>query len=354
MTDSQQPAPQFLPVSQVVDIVAEWVELHAQPLPGFAGAYLWGGITAMASETPFALYRDVDVMVICTPGTIENEENWEILYRGVILEVIFSSTEDHRDAHAALANPSRGPNLLTTTILTDPLGILAPLQAAVRAEFGESRWVRARCDKEKADARKALAAMRTAATRYASIQSIWELLNILSGLLAVATLDRPTTRRTLALLHDLLHDLNRPDLHERALALWGSAHLTQAEVELMLDQCAAAFSRAVALYQTPIPYGFMLRPYMRPYLVDGAREMIAQGYVREATFWILAMGADAYLVLSNDAPEPEKSTFAAEMAAMEAALGYSTPAAWDARILAAETLAAEIFRLADEQVARLE
>src|SRR5262245_61953434 len=104
-----------LPVREVIEIVREWVDLHARHLPDFAGAYLWGGITALPPEAPFHLYRDVDVVVVLTKGA--QDDNQEILYRGVLLEVISKNLEAHQDAQAVLANPSDGPNLATTQIL---------------------------------------------------------------------------------------------------------------------------------------------------------------------------------------------------------------------------------------------
>jgi hypothetical protein len=75
-----------LPVSQVIAIVREWVELHARNLPDFAGAYMWGGITALPPDAPFPLYRDVDVVVVVAEGA--QDDNLEVLHRGVMLEVL--------------------------------------------------------------------------------------------------------------------------------------------------------------------------------------------------------------------------------------------------------------------------
>src|SRR5438105_15217094 len=55
-------------VEEVTRIVQEWVDLHARHLPDFAGAYLWGGITALPPEAPFPLYRDVDVVLVFSKG----------------------------------------------------------------------------------------------------------------------------------------------------------------------------------------------------------------------------------------------------------------------------------------------
>src|SRR5207248_3601009 len=184
-----------LTVREVVEIVQEWVDVHARHLPDFAGAYLWAGITALPPDAPFPLYRDVDVVVMLPEGA--QDDTVEVFYKGVMLEVISLDLKAHQDAEAILANPSHGPNMATTQILADPTGILTPLQQKVAAEYGRRRWIEARCEKEKVSAEKHLAAMRAASSPQERLDSVWAFLSALSGLLAVSQLKRPTTRRTM-------------------------------------------------------------------------------------------------------------------------------------------------------------
>lgn len=335
-----------LPVAEVVDIVREWVDLQAGHLPRFAGAYLWGGITALPADAPFPLYRDVDVVVVTEDA---HDENQEIPYRGLMLEVIALDLAAHQDAEAVLASPSHGPNMATTQILADPTGILLPLQGTVAARFGRHRWIRARCEAQKASAERSLAAMRRASTPVEILDSVREFLGALTGLIAVAQLGRPTTRRTLALLRELLEARGRPDLHEAALAIMGSARLSRADVQTMQDQSVIAFDRAVEVYKTPTPYGFALRPHLRPYYVAGTQEMIDEGNHREAVFWITCLDT-AYIVLQNDAPPAEKPLFAAQFHAMHDLLGYTSAETRANRVDAAGRLAQEIYRIADALV----
>ncbi len=347
-TGAAQPSAS-IPVHEVIAIVRVWVDQEARHWPDFAGAYLWGGITAMPPDAPFSLYRDVDVVVVLTAGASDDDQ--EVFYRGVALEVIPRNLDSHRDAAATLANPSAGPNLATTTILADPTGILAPFQQAVAAEYGRHRWVQARCAAEQVLAEQALNAMGQAATPAERLDATRDLLGALSGLLAVAQLKRPTTRRTLALLHELLHEQGRADLHAAALAVMGSAALDVAAVEGLLDQTITSFDRAAAVRRTPTPYGFAIQPHLRPYYLEGTREMIEQGLHREAVFWISCLDT-AYVVLENDAPASEKPAFAAKLQAMYATLGYTSAPAWPARIAAAERLAGAIFQLAADLAVR--
>jgi hypothetical protein len=337
-----------LPVKEIVDRVREWVDLQARFLPDFAGAYLWGGITALSEDAPFRLYRDVDVVVVLTHGAPDDEQ--EVFYRGLILEVIWKNLDDHRNAEAILADPSAGPNVATTQILADPTGILTPVHQAVAAGYRHNRWIQARCAAEKVSAEKSLGAMRQAATAEDRLNSAREFLNAISGLLAVAQLKRPTTRRTLALLRELLEAQGRPDLNEVALTVMGSVHMSRADVLATLDQTMIAYDRAVEVYQTSIPYGFALRAHIRPYYVDGAMEMIDEGNHREAVYWISCLDT-AYLSLRHDAPDAEKPVFAAQFQAMQVALGNTSAQVWAERVNNAARLAAEIYRIADALVA---
>ncbi|MBK8027323.1 MAG: hypothetical protein IPK19_39500 [Chloroflexi bacterium] len=250
-----------------------------------------------------------------------------------------------------LADPSAGPNLATTQILADPTGILTPLHQAVAADYPRRRWIQARCEAEKTDAEKSLAAMRKAATAEDRMNSVREFLGAVSGLLAVAQLKRPTTRRTLALLRELLEAQGRPDLNEAALAVMGSAHMSRADVEALLDRTMMAFDRAAEVNQTPIPYGFAIRAHIRPYYVDGTLEMFDEGSHREAVFWLACLDT-IYFVLQNDAPESEKPGFASDFQAMYASLGFTSAERWGERVDTAARLAPEIYTIAAALVAR--
>src|SRR5687768_18565738 len=87
-----------LPVREVIEIVREWVDLHARHLPDFAGAYLWAGITALSPDAPFPLYRDVDVVVVLPEGA--QDDTVEVFYRGLMQEVISIDLKAHQDAEA--------------------------------------------------------------------------------------------------------------------------------------------------------------------------------------------------------------------------------------------------------------
>ncbi len=130
----------------------------------------------------------------------------------------------------------------------------------------------------------------------------------------------------------------------------GCAHMSRADVQALQDQSGRAFERAVEVFRTATPYGFAIRPHLRPYHVEGAQEMIDEGNHREAVFWISCLDT-AYIVLENDAPDTEKPVFAAQFRAMQDALGFQSAKTWATRVDAAEHLAQEIYRITDALVA---
>jgi len=101
---------------------------------------------------------------------------------------------------------------------------------------------------------------------------------------------------------------------------------------------------------TPVPFQAKLQPHVRPYLVDGAHEMIAQGYHREAMFWISGFLLFATTAIQSDAPAADKPRFQAKFDRLIAEMGLSTPADVAARAREAEALAEAIFAVADALV----
>ncbi len=332
-------------VGQVITYAKEWVELYGSRIPGFRGAHLMGSILALPHDAPFPSYRDVDFNIVCegAPDT----ETHDVAYKGLILEYSTVSIERYRSPEDVLANPELAANLAVDGILADPVGVLAPLQQAVAAQYAQRRWVLARCGYEKQVVMQALEGLRNATEPAESLWLLSSCILFLSGLLAEACLRPPTHRRCLVLMGEVLHAQERADLHEAALQLLGLAHLRRHQVEQYLRDCAEAFDRAVAVTRTPVPFQFKLQAHVRPYIIAGAQEMIDQGYHREAMFWISGFLMFANAAIQHDAPDAERPIFQAKYDRLVAELGIQTPADVAMRLRDVDALATEIFAVAD-------
>jgi len=336
-------------VGQIIDCVTEWVELYGRHTPGFCGAHLMGGITTLPKDAEFPTYRDVDVNIVL--HDLEQREIQDFAYKGLIVECGLFSREEYRSLADVLASPELAPNLVVDSILADPTGMLARLHQAVAQAYPRREWVSARCEYMKRGVVQALNDMQQARSPAEGLVHLVRLVFDMAGLIAVAQLQPPTHRRCLSLMRELLAPQGELALYEAVLHLLGVAHLSSQRVESFLEDCASAFDHAVAVYRTPIPYGFKLHAHVRPYLVDGAQEMIAAGNHREAMLWIMGFSYIANTAIQQDAPADERARFRAQFERLLHELGLDTLQAWHASLGQARSLADAIFTVADAIVA---
>jgi hypothetical protein len=320
-------------------------------MPGFCGAHLLGGILALPHDAPFPTYKDIDLNIVCA-GVSETTTH-DVAYNGLILEYSVVDIDRYRSPEAVLANPELASNLAVDSILADPLGLLAPLQQAVAAQYASRRWVRARCDYEKQVVAQALGGLCRVRSPFEALWRLFGAALYLSGLLAEASLRPPTHRRSMVLMRDVLRAHGHEELHEVALRLLGVAYMDRRQVEAYLDDCAAAFDCATTVTRTPVMFQFKFQPHVRPYIIEGAREMIEQGCHREAMFWITGFLVFANAAIQADAPAVERRAFQARVDRLVADLGLRTSADVVARAAAAGDLAQAIFDVADGLIERL-
>ena len=114
-----------------------------------------------------------------------------------------------------------------------------------------------------------------------------------------------------------------------------------------LQECATAFDRATEVTRTPIPLGHKLQPYVKPYLVEGAREMIDEGCHREAVLWIYGFLWISNTAIQMDAPEDEKPQFQMKINQLTSDLDLRTSQDMEARCQQAKELTDSIFKAAD-------
>jgi hypothetical protein len=335
-------------VEQVIALAKEWVQVHGSSIPGFCGAHLMGGLNDMPKDAPFPAYRDVDLNIL-----VQSEaagEVHDVSFRGLILEYGVQSAARYASAEQVLADPELASNLVVNSILADPLGILGRLHVAVAQQYARRDWVLARCAAERAATGESLEAMRQAGSTFETMVHLAGVIFGLSGLLATATLTPPTHRRSLVVIQQLLARHGRAELHEELLAALGFAHMSHASVAGYLSDSAEAFDRAVQVHRTPVIFDFKLRPHVRPYVVDGAQEMIDAGCPREAMFWIWSFILIANGAIQADAPEPDRRYFQAKADRLLDDMGWLDPAGRSARVEHVARVAGALVAVADDIV----
>ncbi|NJN84861.1 MAG: hypothetical protein HC802_22955 [Caldilineaceae bacterium] len=190
--------------AEVIQSVQRWADEYAASTPGFVGAYLFGGITELPGDAPFPPHRDVDLVIVTDDVEQAASENLELDWHDLMLEIGYLSMQEHDSPETVLGDPKIAPNLVTSPIVADPFGVLRPLQEAVRQKYAQEQWVIARCDAEKKAIQEWNDAIGASPSSEERLGSVWYCLNFCAGLLAVASLRKPTHRRTLTLLKEIV------------------------------------------------------------------------------------------------------------------------------------------------------
>jgi hypothetical protein len=332
-------------VSEVIELAKEWVEAEAAQQPGFLAAHLGGSLSSLDKEADFPLYRDLDLYLI---SQAESERQIRpYFHKGLMVDALYSTPRYYQSAAAVLANPHLAHHLAAETIIADPTGMLEALHQPVKRDFARRKWVAARLAYEK----KELIEPLLAPAHFTTLTLYLVIMN-LGGMIAVAHLKNPTHRRSLILLKEILQEQEDATLHDEALQILGSAHMSQEQVAAYLPDVQEAFRRAVAVYQTPIPHvGIKLRPDREPYYVAASQEMIAEGHHREAMLWIVGTIHLANTAIQNDAPPAEKAYFQAKYENLLHGLGLRKAEDWQHRQQQLQKLTTRFFNFADRMVA---
>ena len=333
-------------VRDIRRLARAWVEERAGDFPGFLGAHLGGGITALPPEAPFETYRDVDVSIVVEAPPPAGLEHLEVSFQGLLIEGGPKGVERYRSPELVLADPYLAGHLAADSILVDPTGRLAALHETVARAYAAPRWVAARCAPIRDGARKGLDRAHQAPAPHSAYFQVLIAIQQLAAFLALAHLRLPTHRGCLVLLRQLLGQEDRSGLFEETLAVLGFDAVTPEVALGHLEQTAVAFDAAVPITRSPTPFAYKLRPHLRPYLVDGTRAMIAAGDHREAMWWIAAWTFACGEALRCDGPEAEQQHWAGLWHGFVHGLGWRGPADVANRLERADALESALAALA--------
>jgi hypothetical protein len=335
---------------EVIQLAKEWVEQYGSTQPGFCGAHLVGGINYSPIDALFADYKDVDMNLLFTDMPEGDNQVHDLSFKGLILEYGSSDARRYRSAEAVLADPGLACNLAVNSILSDPTGMLAPVQAIVAHEYPCEKWVRARCEEEKKKVTASLEIIRQASSASEAILPALEVGTNLSGLMASACLKPPTHRRHLVVLRDLLKARGLSDLHEELLAAIGYSNFSRSQVEGYLTDCGAIFDKAVEVTRTPFPLQFKLHSHVRPYFIQGIQEMLDEDAHREAMYWVAACLWIANTAIQMDGSEEDKAHFLGIVYPVVGNFDWNTSQDIASRYQRVRAVAEKIFAAADEIV----
>ncbi len=295
-------------VKEAKAVARRWVLDEGYRVPGFWGAYYAGSTNWLPDDAALPPTSDLDVAVVLDEATPPGKPG-KLLYQGVLLEVSYFSREQVRSPEVVLSHYHLAGSFRTPSIILDPSGQLAALQAAVSRGFAQRRWVRRRCEHARERVLEQLAALSESVTWPDQVLGWLFPTGVTTHVLLVAGLRNPTVRRRYVAARDLLADYGRLDCYEPLLELLGCARMGRARVEEHLAALATVFDAAKVVVKTPFPFASDISEVARPIAIDGSRELIERGLHREAVFWIVATYSRCQKVLSVDAPPGVQEQF---------------------------------------------
>lgn len=289
-------------VEEVKTIARQWVIEEASKVPHFYGAFFVGSINWMPDGGLFPLTSDVDVKIVTEDANPPSEIH-RLHYQNVVLEYSYQSSDYFQAPETILGDYPLACHFAKPNILVDPSGRLTKIQAAVAAEYAHRNWVQKRCEHARDWLLTSLQWLNEANPFHEQVSTWLYPIATTAHVVLVADLKNPTVRRSLVESREVLSRYKQLSLHEAVLNILGSAQMTKEQVQALLAACTEAFDEAKAIVKTPFFGSPTISDIARPIAIDGSRELIENGYHREAVFWLLVIYSWCQKVFYNDAPE---------------------------------------------------
>lgn len=331
------------------EIAQAWVREVGVRLPGFRAAHLSGSLARMHEEDEHPDYSDIDIYCVMEAGAEFPQRKFD--YHGALVETVARPLSDYASPESVLSNPYLAPAFLADGALYDSEGSLSGIYPAVREHYAEKQWLEARYNTVRAEVEGIAGSLERATSLDEGFLAVGVTVRKVGLLLAVAHLQAPTVRKSLAESTRLLRSRGRDDLADKMLRVLGCLEITEEQARRCLRECAAAFDRAAEVLVRPAPMDFNLVPAARPYLVGGTEEMIAAGQHREAMVWVMMVLWASNACLQKDAPPEERPRWQERTNRCYALLGLASMGDYSRRASEAKALIRQVISYTDGAVA---
>lgn len=317
-------------VRQAIDVARRWVLEEARAMPGFVGAFSHGSVNWLPDEAILPPTSDLDILIVLADADSSGKTG-KLVYRDVMLEVSYLPHDQMRSPDLVLRDYHLAGSFRMASILADPSGQLARLQAAVARDYARRPWVKARCEHARAHVLRHLRSLSQPAPLHDQVIGWLFAAGVTTHVLLVAGLQNPTVRRRYVAARELLADYGHGDFCPSLLELLGCAGMGRAQVEQHLAALAEVFDAAKAVIKTPFSFASDISDRARPIAIDGSRELIERGDHREAVFWMAVTYSRCQKVLYHDAPVELQGRFCPGYRRLLGDLGVTSPAALQQR-----------------------
>jgi hypothetical protein len=203
-------------------VARRWVTGEAARAPGFCGAFSHGSTNWLPDDAALPATSDLDLVVVLAAPDPPAKPG-KFVYRGVTLDVSYLPSDGLGSPDQILGRYQVAGSFRTASVIADPSGRLAELQAAVAQDYAKRRWVTRRCDDARGNALRHLRSLDASAPFHDQVTAWLFGAGVTTHVPLVAGLRNPTVRRRYLAARELLADDGRPEFYETLLELLGCA-----------------------------------------------------------------------------------------------------------------------------------
>jgi hypothetical protein len=337
-------------VREVRQLAREWMEAQASNLPTCRGAILAGSINWMSMTDLWPPTSDVDVW-----GLLDVDDDFDLdpyhrrfQHHDLIVDFAALHYKLFRNWQEVLGTYWSACHVASPGVLYDTGGQLQQLHERVARSYSQRQWVQRRCLNALAWQEEATADMLPVEPVRERVRSLAYAAVTYAQILLVADLGNPTFRKAFRNAKTLLEARNRLDLHDSILSIMGCRDLSDTQVEEMYLNLAEAFDCSSRVAHTRFGQDHFAREMARVPVVDGTRELVDEGYGREAVGWMLLIRPLCQTAIDFDGSEEEKEHFGESYENFQNTLGLYTLADFEERAEMALSLRSEVMQVAAE------
>jgi hypothetical protein len=278
-----------------------WVNQYASREPWFRGAYFSGSTVGRRDNEDLRIGSDVDVVVV-TKEDHPPPKLGKFLYNHVLLEVTYLPWNQLMHAEEVLETYHLAGSFQVDTIIMDRTGDLHTLQKVVSSCFADLKWVSKRCLNAMQRIENGLKEIKASDPWHDQVTAWLFPTGVTTHVVLVAALCNPTVRLRYLSAREVLFQYKQEQFYSELLGLLGCEQMDSRCVERHLNALVPTFNAAMEAAKTSFFFSSDITEVAKPIAIEGSRELILNGYHREAVFWIVATFARCHKILAADAP----------------------------------------------------
>jgi len=285
---------------------ADWVR-QAWDRPGVVGAYVMGSLAARPDDAEFnERASDIDVAVVVDADQITIDRvhypHGRFLAHGpCLVQEILVPRSVFDDEGSLLTMLGLGCNLRHARILLDGAGVLTQAQATVWQRWEEPEWLNQRVERAVRFMEAAVDRVEQADDDAPRLAFLCDAVSQAAGLLAIAAARTPTHRRALVLARSL-----DAEVADALLACLGASDADAAAVDELVDVALAALGIERRVVPDPPDLSPAFRERMPAFFAAGVRELVDDGFPREAVLPALSGVAVSASIVQGADPEMDE------------------------------------------------